>query len=202
MKSARLDNVPAVPEPGAAREFDIEANRSSKKWTRRELAGRILWRAASPLFALSPRPFWVWRRILLRMFGAKVGRKVHVYPSARLSIPWNITLGDHTAVGERAILYALGPISVGSRVTISQYAQLCAGSHDYTSSCMSLTKPPIGVGDDAWICAGAFVGPGVIIGERAILAACGVAVSDVPPDEIHGGNPARFIKPRANIRLD
>jgi putative colanic acid biosynthesis acetyltransferase WcaF len=176
--------------------FDIDANRAARKWTRKQLAGRVLWRMASPLFALSPRPMWGWRRFILRLFGATVGRQVHVYPTCRISLPWNLALGDHAAVGDRAILYALGPITIGKRVTISQYAFLCAGSHDYASPGMTLLKPPVAVGDDAWICAGAFVGPGVSIGTRAILAARGVAVADVADDEIHGGNPARFIKRR------
>jgi putative colanic acid biosynthesis acetyltransferase WcaF len=176
--------------------FDIEGNRAARKWTRKELAGRMLWRVASPLFALSPRPLWGWRRLLLRLFGATVGRQVHVYPSCRISLPWNLALGDQAAIGDRAVLYALGPITIGKRVTISQSAFLCAGSHDYASPDMTLTKPPVAVGDDAWICAAAFVGPGVTIGDRAILAACGVAVADIPDDEIHGGNPARLIKRR------
>jgi len=180
--------------------FDIAGNRAARKWTRKEQAGRVLWRVASPLFALSPRPLWGWRRFLLRLFGATVGRDAHVYPSCRISLPWNLALGDNTAIGERSVIYALGPISIGKRVTISQYAFLCAGSHDYTSPRMDLTKPPIEVGDDAWICAGAFVGPGVTIGNRAILAARGVAVADIPDDEIHGGNPARFIKRRPPLQ--
>lgn len=177
--------------------IDIHANRCSRKWSLLELIGRVFWDVIStPLFAWTPRPFWGWRRTLLRLFGAHVGREVHIYPSVKITIPWNLSIGDHSAVGDCAILYALGPIRVGERVTISQLAHLCAGSHDYTDAAMCLTKPPISIGDDAWICADAFVGPGIVVGERAIIAARGVVVQDVPEGAIVGGNPARFIKQR------
>lgn len=184
-------------DQSAQRFLDIAANRKAQKWSRTELLARGLWETVGrAAMALSPRPFWGFRRTLLRLFGATIGREVHIYPSVRISLPWNLKIGHHSAVGDRAILYALGPISVGERVTISQNAHLCAGSHDYTSVSMPLSKQPICVLDDAWICADAFVGPGVVVGERAIVAARGVAVKDVPGDTIVGGNPARLIKQR------
>lgn len=99
---------------------DVTANRASRKYSRREQVGRVLWAMALPLFALSPRPLWGWRRFLLRLFGARIGPEVHVYPSVRITLPWNLDLGAQTAVGDRAILYALGPIALGKRVTVSQ----------------------------------------------------------------------------------
>lgn len=177
--------------------IDISANRRARKWSKRELVRRALWGFLSPpLFSWTPRHLWGWRRFILRIFGAHVGRSVHVYPSVKITIPWNLSIGDHSAVGDCAILYALGPITLGERVTISQYAHLCAGSHDYTDTTMPLMKPPINIGDDAWICADAFVGPAVVIGAGAIVAARGVVVRDVPSGAIVGGNPATLIKQR------
>lgn len=172
-------------------EIDVAANRSARKWSRRELAGRVLWALAWPLFRLSPRPLWGWRRVLLRIFGASVGRDVQVYPTVRITIPWNLTMGDGCAVGDHAILYALGPISLGARAVVSQNSHLCAGSHDWRTPERPLTKPPIIVGADAWICADAFVGPGVTVGARAILGARAVLMKDCPPQAILVGNPAR-----------
>ena len=139
------------------------------------------------------RPCWGWRRWLLRRFGAQVGREVHVYPTAALTIPWNLSLGDYAAIGDRVILYALGPISIGARATISQGAHLCAGSHDWRDSSMPLLKMPITIGDDVWVCADAFIGPGVSIDDRAIVGARAVAMKDVAQDMIVAGNPARRI---------
>lgn len=175
---------------------DVSANRKARKWTRREQVGRVLWGLATPLFRLSPRPFWGWRRMLLRLFGARVGRDVRIYPSSRIAIPWNLTLGDGSSVGDGAILYALGPITLGPRSTVSQYGHLCAGSHDWRDPTLPLTKPPITVGADVWIAADAFVGPGVTVGDGAIIGARAVVMKDCPPHAILVGNPARQIGTR------
>jgi len=176
--------------------IDVEANRSTQKWSRREQIGRVLWGLVQPLFYLSPRPVWVWRRILLRAFGARIGRNVHIYPSARITIPWNLDLSDQCAVGDRAILYALGPITIGPRATISQGAHLCAGTHDISYPDRPLLKPPITIGADAWIAADAFIGPNVLVGDGAIVGARAVVMKDVPGNTTVVGNPAHPIKKR------
>lgn len=178
------------------KKIDIAANRRARKWTRKELFGRLLWGLAMPLFRFSPRPLWGWRRTLLRVFGARIGKDVHVCPTVRIIIPWNLTLGDGSAIGDYAILYALGPITLGPRTTVSQYAHLCAGSHQWRDPAMPLIKPPITIGSDVWICADAFVGPGVKIGDGAILGARAVLVKDCPSWAVFAGNPAREIATR------
>lgn len=175
---------------------DTANNRRSRKWSPWEQIGRVGWALAQPLFALSPRPLWGWRRFLLRVFGAKVGREVHVYPSVRITIPWNLKLGNYCAVGERATLYALGPITIGDRSTISQGAHLCAGSHDWRDPDMPLTKPPIHIGSEVWICADAFIGPGVVVGSRAIVGARAVVTKKCKESTVYAGNPATEIMAR------
>ena len=176
--------------------MDIELNRSARKWTRTELMGRLLWTLCSPLFRFSPRLLWGWRRFLLRMFGAKVGRHVQIHPSVQVFIPWNLTIGDWSSVGFDALLYNLGPIVIGEKVTISQRAHLCGGSHDFRDPAMTLLKLPVNVGDGAWICADVFVGPGVCVGRDSVLAARAVVVKDVNEGNVVGGNPAKGIGTR------
>ncbi|WP_390584483.1 putative colanic acid biosynthesis acetyltransferase [Erythrobacter sp. MTPC3] len=173
---------------------DIKTNRATKKWTASEQVGRVLWACVTPLFRFSPRILWGWRRMLLRAFGATIGANVHVYPTVRISIPWNLQIGKDAAIGDHAILYALGPIRIGARATVSQYAHLCAGTHDWRDPAMPLVKSSLVIGEDAWVCADAFVGPGVTIGEGAILGARGVTMKDIEPRAIYSGNPARPIK--------
>lgn len=177
-------------------EPDIQSNRAARKWTRKEQAGRTLWIVSQPLFALSPRPCWGWRRFLLRLFGARIGKQVRIAQSARISIPWNIEIADEAAIGDQAILYSLGLISIGRRTTVSQNVHLCAGTHDYQDPSMPLIKSPIVIGNGVWICADAFIGPGVNIGDSSIVAARAVAVKNVPREAIVAGNPARMIKVR------
>jgi putative colanic acid biosynthesis acetyltransferase WcaF len=126
------------------------------------------------------------------LFGAKVGKQVHVHPSARIFIPWNLELGDWSYVGFDALLYNLGPMKIGKQVTISQRAHLCGGTHKFREASMPLVRAPITVGDEAWICADAFVGPGVTVGPRAVVGARAVAMKDVAPGVIVTGNPARI----------
>jgi putative colanic acid biosynthesis acetyltransferase WcaF len=171
--------------------LDIAANRRARKWSSRALAGRALWEMTAPAFAWSPRPLWGWRNLLLRLFGARIGRHVHIYPSVRVAIPWNLVVGDNTAVGDGAIVYSIGAITLGANVTVSQNAHLCAGGHDYRRRDLPLLAPPIIVADGAWVCADAFVGPGVCVGAHAIVGARAAALSNVAPWTIVIGNPAR-----------
>lgn len=175
---------------------DVAANRNAVKWSRAELVGRVLWSMCSPFFALSPRLCWSWRVTLLRLFGARVGRQVHIFPTVRIAIPWNIDIGDFAAIGDGAILYSLGHIKIGARSTISQYAHLCAGTHDYRAAEFTLIKSPITIGDGVWVCADAFVGPGVQVGAGAIVAARAVVIHDVADRTIVAGNPACPVKTR------
>lgn len=179
---------------------DIAGNRSAQNWSNQDLIGRALWALFSvPLFAWTPRPMWAWRRMILRVFGASIGANVHIYPSVRIAVPWHISIGDYSAIGDRATLYSLGVIAIGQRVTISQNAHLCAGTHDYTKPDMPLLKSPITIENDAWICADAFVGPGVRIGAYSVVGARAVAMREVPAGAIVVGNPARQIKKRQPV---
>jgi len=180
--------------------LNVEQNRLARKYSSSELVRRVLWTLAQPLFRFSPRPCFAWRRFLLRCFGATIGRSVHVYPSATIYFPWNFEAGDESAIGEQAFIYNLGPVRLGPRVTISHRAHICAGTHDYTKPDFPLLRPPILIGAEAWICADAFVGPGVAIGEGAIVGARAVAMKDVQPWSIVIGNPARETKRRGTTQ--
>lgn len=158
---------------------------------------RLVWSIVqSTLFGCSFHTWSGWRAMLLRMFGARIGRNVTIRRTARIYYPWLFAMGDLSSLGDRAEVYNLGQITLGQRVTISQEAYLCAGSHDYTQRSMPLVTAPITIGDDAWVCARAFVGPGMTLGEGAIAAAAAVVTRDVPPWTIVGGNPAKVIKTR------
>jgi putative colanic acid biosynthesis acetyltransferase WcaF len=166
-------------------------------WTRGEKIRRAAWYLVrATLFRCSPRTAWSWRRWLLRCFGATVHRAAHIRNSARIEIPWNLTLGEDASIGEHAIIYNLGPITIGKRVTISQYAHLCAGTHDFSRIDMPLVRPPIRIRDDAWVAAEAFVGPNVTVDEGTILGARTAVFKDTPAWAIMGGNPAKVIGQR------
>ena len=158
---------------------------------------RVAWGAVRPtLFACSPRPLWGWRRLLLALFGAKVGRGAKVLPSAKVWLPANLTLGDYACLGDGVDCYCVAPVSVGAHATVSQRAFLCAATHDPADPHMRLIARPITIENAAWVCAEAFVGPGVTVGEGAVVGARAVAVKDVQPWTVVVGNPAKFLRRR------
>ena len=176
--------------------LDIAANRGAKKYGTRELLLRVLWMPDQCVFRWSPRPCFGFRRMLLRWFGAKVGSHVNIYPSAVIYYPWNLEIGNWSSIGEWALIYNLGRVSIGARATISLRAHVCAGTHGYRAPDMPLLKPPIVIADQAWICADAFVGPGVTVGTGAVVGARAVVVKAVEPWTVVAGNPARVISVR------
>ena len=177
--------------------LDIAANRRARKYPVGVMVRRILWSLAFVLYRWSPRPCFGWRRQLLRMFGARIGVEAHVYPTTRIYFPWNLEIGDWSGIGEDVLIYNLGQVTIGKRATISHRAHLCAGTHDYRKADFPLLRPPIEIKDQVWVCAEAFIGPGVTVGEGAVVGARAVVVRDVEPWVVVGGNPARVIKRRA-----
>ena len=176
---------------------DIAARREDSPWTLTEKLKRVLWMSSSVLlFRCSFHNWYAWRRLVLRSFGATIGPDVRIRPTAHIEIPWNLTVGEGSVIGDYAILYCLGKITIGRHTVISQYAHLCAGTHDYTTRRFPLIKAPITIGDEVWIATDAFVAPSVTIGDRAVIGARSTVLKDVPPDQIWAGSPAKFMKPR------
>ncbi len=164
-----------------------------------EILGRMLWALVQgTLFRWSPRPLHAWRAWLLKLFGADIpdpGRVV-VFPTARITFPWKLTLAPRAMVGRGVTLYNLAPITLGRGVNLSQNCHLCAGTHDFTRWSMPLVTGPIVVGENTWLGADVFVGPGVTIGELCVIGARSVVVRDLPARKICVGHPCRPIKDR------
>lgn len=158
---------------------------------------RVIWRFVwTCFFRCSPRPFHAWRALILRLFGAKVGAGVHVYPKVDIWAPWNLVLKDQCGVGNGAILYSQGEIKIGRKAIISQGVHLCAGTHDYTKKGHPLVTKPIVIEDEAWVAAEAFIHPGVTIGEGAVIGARSVVTKDMPAWMVCAGHPCKPIKAR------
>jgi putative colanic acid biosynthesis acetyltransferase WcaF len=154
--------------------------------------GRALWGMVwLLLFRPSPRPFHAWRRLLLRLFGAQLGQHVNVYPNVKIWAPWQLKLGNKVGIADGVTLYNMATIVIGDYCVVSQGAHLCAGSHDIDSANFQLIAKPIVLEKDVWICAEAFVGPGVSVAEGCVLGARAVVVkSIVEPWSVWAGNPA------------
>lgn len=165
-------------------------------WT--NAVGRVLWRVVWLIvYRPSPRVFHGWRRFLLRLFGATVGPGAHPYPSAKIWAPWNLTMGPRSCLGPDVDCYCVDQIILGANATVSQYSFLCTASHDYRHSHMPLVTAPIVIEDHAWVAADVFVGPGVTIGEGAVVGARASVFRDVAPWTVVAGNPVKVINKRS-----
>ncbi len=148
------------------------------------------------LFRPSPRPMHGWRRGLLKLFGAQIGYGSRVYPKARVWAPWNLVMGEYSCLSDDVDCYCVAKIHIGSRVTVSQYSYLCGATHDHKDPLMRLVAMPIVIHDWVWVCADVFVGPGVILGEGAVVGARSSVYKDVPSWKVCVGNPAAAVKDR------
>ena len=159
---------------------------------------RALWNLVYLLFfRISPRPFHAWRALLLRLFGAKIGFRCHVYPGVKVWAPWNLVLGNHVAVADGVILYCVDKIKIGDYAVISQGSHLCCATHDYNSVSFQLIAKPIVIGSRAWVCAEVFIHPGVVVAEGAVVGARSVVSKNLSdPWSVYTGNPCMRVANR------
>jgi putative colanic acid biosynthesis acetyltransferase WcaF len=158
---------------------------------------RMCWKVIYILFfRFTLVPLFSMRVALLRLLGAQIKESSRVYPSCSIWSPANLKIGDESTIGPRVNVYNQGRVCIGSRCIISQDVSLCASSHDYEQPLHPLFLSPINIENDAWICAEAFIGPGVTVGEGAVIGARAVLMKDAEPWSVYAGNPAIKIKTR------
>lgn len=156
---------------------------------------RFFWSFIHVLFFnLGLRNTHGWRVFLLKVFGSKIKRDCKVYKSVKVWAPWNLYMEENTCLGDGVDCYSVAPIHLGKNVVISQDACLCAATHDYTIPDFTLRPKMIEIEEGAWVCARAFIGPGVTVGRYAVVGACAVVTKDVPAYAVVAGNPASVIK--------
>lgn len=157
---------------------------------------QLWWLTQATLFRWSPQFAYPFRAALLRIFGAKIGIKSVIRPTATITYPWKVSLGDNVWIGDEVVLYSLGNIYIGSDTVISQRSYLCAGDHDYTDPSFPIRGPEIRIGDQCWIATDTFVAPGITIGDGTVVGARSSVFKDLPPDMVCIGSPAKPTQPR------
>jgi putative colanic acid biosynthesis acetyltransferase WcaF len=142
------------------------------------------------LFRFTPTPFHGWRRLVLRLFGAKIGYRAVIYPSVRIWAPWKLEIADDATIGWNCEIYNVAANRIGREAIISQRSYLCTATHDLRDQ-FQLMVAPIDVAVNAWVAADAYLGPGVTVGEGAVVGARSVVTRSVEAWSIVAGNPAR-----------
>lgn len=148
------------------------------------------------LFRTSPRLAFGWRRFILRLFGATLEKGTRIYPSTRVFYPPNLIMKEDAILGPDVDCYCVAPITLEPSSMVSQYSYLCAATHDYTQLHLPLISKPIVIESRAWVCADVFVGPGVTVGEGAVVGARSTVFKDVPSWKVVVGNPPKVIRDR------
>jgi len=155
---------------------------------------RVLWYFTNAIFFTNHLlPISGLKVLLLRLFGAKVGKGVNIKPAVSIKYPWKLSIGDYTWIGENVWIDNLDEVKIGSNCCISQGAFLLCGNHNYKKDTFDLIVKPIVIEDGAWIGAKSVVCPGITIKSGAILAVGSIATSNLESDNIFQGNPA-FLK--------
>ncbi len=176
----------------------VDLSEYKNEFSFRNKAGRVIWNI-SYIFLFRPfaLPFFrKWRIFILRLFGGKINYSSVIYASARVWAPWNLEMHAHACIGRNVDCYNQGKITIKESAVVSQKTYLCASSHDITDRKHPLITKPIVIESQAWVAADAFIGPGVTIGEGAVVAARSAVFKDVDPWTIVRGNPAEFVKLR------
>jgi len=185
----------------------ISANTAQDPYLRpsfplRDKFKRLAWNICWLLFyRMSPRPMHSWRAFVLRAFGATLGPNCHFYPGSNIWAPWNLVCADQVTAGDGAEIYNPAPMYFGSHAILSQGAYICGATHDIDDPAFPLLAYSMTIGPYAWICARASVGPGVNVGEGAVLALASVATRDLEPWGVYAGVPAVRIKERKRVAV-
>jgi putative colanic acid biosynthesis acetyltransferase WcaF len=179
----------------------IKDNLTSSSFSVRNKFERILWNVIYILFfRFTPVPMFKWRSFILRLLGSNVHFSARVYPTVNIWLPSNLIMGELSTLAPFVNIYNQGTITVGNRCIISQNSHICASTHDYNSEIHPLLLKPIVIGNDVWICAGAFIGPGVSIADGTVIGARAVMTKNSDPWSVYAGNPCRKVNVRKNFR--
>jgi putative colanic acid biosynthesis acetyltransferase WcaF len=176
---------------------DLSRFRVPREFRGRSVIGvQFWWLFQTTVFHWSPQFAYGFRRWILRCFGAKIGKGVIVRPSAVITYPWKVVIGDYAWIGDDVVLYSLGEIEIGAHSVISQSSYLCAGDHDYTQAHFPIRASKVTIGPQAWVAADVFVAPGVSIGQGTVIGARSSVFGDMPPGMVCFGYPCKPVKAR------
>lgn len=161
---------------------------------------RLAWYVINVLFFINPLfPVSSVKIVLLRWFGARIGKGVVIKPSVNIKYPWNLSVGNYVWIGEKVWIDNLAPVQISNNVCISQGAMLLCGNHNYKQESFDLMIGEITLEESVWVGAQSVICPGVTMHKHSILSVGSVLSSDAENYGIYRGNPAVKVRDRQYV---
>lgn len=146
-------------------------------------------------------PSHLFRILMYRLSGIKIGRGSTIHMYARFYDPKNISVGKDCVIGEYAVLDGRARLTIGDHVAISTAVMIYNSEHDIESADFIARNEPVVIDDYVFIGPRVIILPGVTIGHGAVIGAGAVVTRDVAPFAIVGGVPAKTIGERRRKEL-
>ena len=137
------------------------------------------------------------RRVLAPHLFARVGRNFKCFQFVEFSYGYNLEVGDDCVIHRHVLLDDRGGITIGNRVSISDYANIYSHTHSIVDQ-KDVTNARTVLEDDVRITYHATVLAGVRVGHNAMVGASAVATKNVRPYHVNVGIPAKSIRVKPN----
>ena len=152
------------------RKQNLKDYKLPKNWTRgKSFFYEMIWQVFFKPIISSALPGTIWRKLILILFGAKIGKSVRLSPGIKIKMPWRLYIGDYSWIGEDVWIDKLSIVKIGNNVCISQGAYFCTGNHDFKKVSFNLICESIIVESESWIGSKVIIGPGNTIGKGSVI---------------------------------
>lgn len=144
---------------------------------------------------------FAWKRMWLRLAGAKIGKNVRIYSSARFLGNGRLEIGDDVHIGPEVMIYAVAPagVTIGSSIDIGPRVTVLTGSHVIDPEGAHVagkgTAAEVAIADGCWLGAGSIILPGVSLAKKTVVAAGAVVTKSAENEQVLlAGVPAKEVK--------
>ncbi len=137
------------------------------------------------------------RRTLAPHLFARVGRNFKCFQHVEFSYGYQLEVGDDVVIHRHVLLDDRGGLTLGNRVSVSDYANVYSHTHSIVDQ-RDVTLLPTVLADDVRITYHATVLAGVHVGENGMVGASAVATKDVRPYHVNVGIPAKSVRVKPN----
>lgn len=137
------------------------------------------------------------RRVLAGHLFARCGKNFKCFQHVEFSYGYNLEVGDDVVVHRHVLLDDRGGITLGDRVSISDYANIYSHTHSIVEQ-KDVTNARTVLEDDVRVTYHATVLAGVRVGRNGMVGAAAVATKDVRPYHVNVGIPAKSVRVKPN----